>query len=98
MEKVMLYISEFYLFIYFHENEKNTFRRKSKPTISPETTNVRVNASNPLKWFPWNKKATKLTSKNSIPDVASKDKTFHASSFPGVHSHACVNKEDPVLS
>lgn len=33
---------------FFPQKAKNTFRRKSKPTISPETTNVRVNASNPL--------------------------------------------------
>ena len=51
---------------------------------------VRARASTLPTWFPWYKKANKLTSKNSIPDVVDKDKIFHANSFPEVHSHACL--------
>lgn len=41
-----------HMYIYTHTNthqkSRNTFRSKSKPMISPETTNVFVKASNPL--------------------------------------------------
>lgn len=94
----IIYKIHVYTHTHTHQKSRNTFRSKSKPMTSPETTNVFVKASNPLTWFPWNKKATKLTSKNSIPDVVNKDKRFQTSSFPGVHSHACVNKDNPILS
>ena len=65
----------------------------SAATMIPETTNVRVKASDPVAWFPWSKKATRLISKNNIPEFVNNDNIFQDDCLAGLHCIACAKQK-----